>query len=72
MSSSLTPHRTEVDCGFQVLDDHDGGHLLQLSTFGSDERKSSPKVSQTLQIDATRAEELIGILRQTFPGASNS
>lgn len=44
-----------------------GQTLLQLSTFGSDTRKSDPKVSQTLQIDAARAGELMHLLRDAFP-----
>jgi hypothetical protein len=60
-------HPTQVICGHQKI--HDGSEtLLQLSTFGSAERQSEYKVSQTLQIDRHRAAELISILRQAFPG----
>jgi hypothetical protein len=71
---SLTPatgdsrqHPTEVDCTYQVI--HGKRELLlQLSTYGSDDRRSQPKVSQTLQIDRKQAAELVRILRDAFPG----
>ena len=54
-------HPTEVICGHQRITTG-RETLLQLSTFGSAERRSEYKVSQTLQIDRTRAEEHIEIL----------
>ncbi|MFC7530298.1 hypothetical protein [Actinoplanes sp. GCM10030250] len=60
-------HRTEVDCGWQVIDHH-GGSYLQLSTYGSDQRKSEKKVSQTIQIDRAQAAELLNIIGRAFPG----
>jgi hypothetical protein len=59
-------HPTEVICGHQVINSGDD-RLLQLSTFGSAERRSEYKVSQTLQIDQRRATELIQILAAAFP-----
>lgn len=67
IASNVRSHPTEVDCGWQLLDSPDG-RLLQLSTYGSDARKSQPKVSQTLQFDRVAAAELIRALRSTFPG----
>ncbi len=40
--------------------------LLQLSTYGSDQRMSHKKVSQTLQLDRERALELADIIRRAF------
>lgn len=60
-------HGTIVECGWQSLL-HNGETILQLSTYGSDQRKSEKKVSQTIQLDRTRAEELINIVRHVFPG----
>ena len=60
------PHPTEVECGWQVLTSEDGHVLLQLSTYGSDDRRSEKKVSQTIQIDASIAAELSALLRDTF------
>jgi hypothetical protein len=59
-------HRTVVECGWQTLR-HNGETILQLSTYGSDERQSEKKVSQTIQLDRARAEELMNIVRQAFP-----
>ncbi len=41
--------------------------LLQLSSFGSDARASSPKVSQTLQFDRDSAQRLRDYIDRTFP-----
>jgi 5-methylcytosine-specific restriction protein B len=60
-------HPTEVECGYQIVGDH-GEVLLQLSTYGSDDRASEKKTSQTIQIDRQRATELVQILMQSFPG----
>lgn len=62
-----TLHPTEVECGYQILTSDDGGRLLQLSTYGSDARKSEKKVSQTIQLDEAMAGELDALLRDTFP-----
>lgn len=61
------PHPTEVECGWQLLTDANGDRILQLSTYGSDQRRSEKKVSQTIQIDATIAAELSALLRDNFP-----
>lgn len=64
--NTAKPHPTDVECGYQVLDGS-GGRLLQLSTYGSDQRQSEKKVSQTLQLDERRAQELVTIIQSTFP-----
>jgi hypothetical protein len=66
-NGSARPHPSEVDCQWQPLSDASGQRLLQLSTFGSDMRRSQPKVSQTIQIDAATAKQLLQALRETFP-----
>ena len=58
-------HRTEVECGYAVLN-FGGKRYLQLETYGSSDRKIPGKVSQTLQLDAERAAELEKILRLAF------
>jgi hypothetical protein len=63
-------HPTRVDCYFQVLDD--GSRLLHLTTFGSNERSSEPKSSQSIQLDEDRARELIAILKDAFPTLRNT
>ena len=60
-------HPTEVDCFYQVVTGTDGSRLLHLTTFGSDDRRSGPKSSQSLQLDAAMARQLMEIIRTTFP-----
>jgi hypothetical protein len=62
----LKAHPTEVDCEFGVVDDH-GVRLLHLTTFGSDDRASDKKSSQSLQLDAEQAGQLVEIIERTFP-----
>ncbi|MBZ5737523.1 hypothetical protein [Nocardioides mangrovi] len=59
-------HPTEVDCRWQVVHGAEGVTLFQLSTYGSDDRQSEPKVSQTIQLDREIAALLIARLRETF------
>lgn len=66
-SSDVSRHRTTVDATFQVVTDGTGT-LFHLSTYGSDDRASQPKVSQTIQLDRDGAELLITALREAFPG----
>ena len=68
---AIRPHESEVDCFYNVIDQPDGDRLLHLSTFGSDHRQSKPKSSQSIQIDATIARELISLLEATFPQAKH-
>lgn len=60
------PHPTEVDCLWQVVTGPEDATLLQLSTYGSDNRESEPKVSQTLQLDRVVAVQLVALLCETF------
>jgi len=67
-AQSIRAHDSEVDCFYQTAVATDGSRLLHLSTFGSDDRASKPKSSQSIQIDEPIARRLIQILRLTFPG----
>lgn len=67
-TQNVKVHPTEVDCFHQVITTADGTRLLHLTTFGSDQRRSGPKSSQSLQIDESTARELMAVIRQTFPG----
>ncbi|WP_217614699.1 hypothetical protein [Cellulomonas sp. GbtcB1] len=66
-----TRHSTDVDCLYFDFVDTEGSRILQLSTLGSDQRQSQPKVSQTFQIGATGAAELRAILGRTFPASGS-
>ena len=61
-------HPSEVDCFYQVITAPDGSVLVHLSTFGSSERQSAPKSSQSIQLDESSARDLIEVLRAAFPG----
>lgn len=65
-TQSVKLHPTVVDMFYQVLVDSEGRRYLHLSTFGSPSRVSAPKSSQSIQIDAARAEELMTLLVETF------
>ncbi len=65
-TQAVRVHPTEVDCFYQALTDQSGRTYLHLTTFGSDERQSTPKSSQSLQLDEAAARQLIQIMRDTF------
>lgn len=57
-------HPTEVDAEWSIVELIQG-RLLQISTYGSDHRKSSG-VSQTLQFDQRQARALAEAIKQAF------
>lgn len=65
-SQSIQEHRSEVDATFQVVKDAAGRPIFHLSTYGSDQRKSEPKVSQTIQVDEIIGRRLIRELTLAF------
>ncbi|MQY18398.1 McrB family protein [Nocardia macrotermitis] len=64
----IRPHKLEegVTCEYKVLETPDGETLVHLSTFGSENRESPPKSSQSMQLDREQAADLMRILRSTF------
>lgn len=64
--SDSKQHPTEVECGWSVVRLPEE-RLLQLSTYGSEQRQSHPKVSQTLQLDERAAATLLDIISKAFP-----
>ncbi|EOM74218.1 hypothetical protein DW322_04525 [Rhodococcus rhodnii] len=62
----IQPHTSEVDCFYNVVLDGEDT-LLHLTTFGSDLRQSKPKSSQSIQIDEKMAQQLVELMRNTFP-----
>lgn len=66
-TQDVGPHASEVDCFFQVVLDEGGARLLHLSTFGSDERKSQSKSSQSIQLDEQMARRLLDVIHDVFP-----
>ncbi|GAA1008930.1 hypothetical protein GCM10009551_091010 [Nocardiopsis tropica] len=68
-SQTVRRHPTEVDCYYSVVTDGNGD-LLHLSTFGSDDRQSDPKSSQSIQLDEAAAGQLLDIIVKAFPTLS--
>lgn len=65
----VRPHRTEVDCFVQTISSDTGEPLVHITTFGSAERQSPPKSSQSMQFDRKTASELIEYFVSAFgPG----
>jgi hypothetical protein len=56
----------EVECGFSVFDSN-GRRYLQLDTYGSAERATPGKTSQSIQFDEASASDLKRLIEQTFP-----
>lgn len=66
-NQSAREHPSEVDCYWQVIGNQSEDKLLHLTTFGSANRASRPKSSQSLQVDAEFAQKLVDLLRRVFP-----
>ncbi|MEV6254463.1 AAA family ATPase [Nocardia sp. NPDC051911] len=64
----IRPHKLEnsVSCQYKVIKDFDDTPLVHLSTFGSDQRESHPKSSQSLQLTLENAAELMNIFSDAF------
>jgi len=60
------PVRLAVASGWSILDTP-GGRVLQLDTYGSEERELQGKVSQSIQIDEVGAREVLRLVQQAFP-----
>lgn len=65
-AQSVKLHPTSVDMFYQIVVDGVGKKYLHLSAFGSSDRASAPKSSQSLQIDVNMADELVRLLVETF------
>jgi hypothetical protein len=55
----------EVTCGYRWFDVR-GKRILQLDTYGSDERQIPGKISQSIQLDKEGARELLAIVNRAF------
>jgi hypothetical protein len=67
VSSDKTGVHKPVSCGWQAFSS-DGQTVLQLDTYGSEERQILGKVSQSIQLDREGAAALLKLIRQSFPG----
>jgi hypothetical protein len=59
-------HPTDVDGELRVVRAPGGAVFVQLDTFGSDDRQSDRKVSQTVQFDRAAALELSAFIESVF------
>lgn len=65
------PQRTTVECKYFVLSENGKASLLQLDTYGSSERETPGKQSQTIQLTRKSALDLWELLGKEF-GFENS
>ncbi|WP_280408765.1 McrB family protein [Nocardia brasiliensis] len=67
-TQKIRPHKVEdeVSCQYQIIEDTDGRPLVHLSTFGSNQRESQPKSSQSLQLTLENASDLMDVFRDAF------
>ena len=63
--SVRSAHPTRIPCKYMV-GEYDGRKILQLNTYGSDERQMPEKLSQTLQFDEHAALQLFRMLSSEF------
>jgi hypothetical protein len=63
--SNPREHPTAAECGYSTAA-FNGKRYLQLSTYGSDQRKYPGKVSQTIQLDRKAAQELSRLIGRSF------
>ena len=54
-------------CLFSIVGGEAGTRYLQLDTMGSDERQFADEVSQSIQFDKQEVQQLLQLIRQTFP-----
>lgn len=59
-------HPTEAPLELREIAGPNGTRLVQLTTLGSSNRISHEKPSQTIQIDAQSAEEIMNFIRRAF------
>ena len=64
----LKAHDTYVDCEVGIIGTG-ANQLLHLSTFGSDDRVSERKSSQSMQLDVQHAVQLVEILADFIASA---
>ena len=57
-------HPTTVTCGWRIDSVPGKGRVLTLETYGSSDRERPGRLSQTIQVTADNADELVQILRK--------
>ncbi|MEK4033562.1 hypothetical protein WOC76_16265 [Methylocystis sp. IM3] len=57
---------SEVIAFVKVFDIQDSSPIIQIDTFGSEDRQNPGKQSQTLQFGRESAKQLFDLLKQTY------
>jgi hypothetical protein len=57
---------SQVTAFVKVFNVENGAPVIQIDTFGSEDRKNPGKQSQTLQFGKESAKQLFDILKQTY------
>lgn len=60
-------HPTETECEVRAVETRNGSSLIQLTTFGSVDRASGRKPSQTIQLTTDAARQLVQIIERSSP-----
>ncbi|GHD89408.1 hypothetical protein [Streptomyces naganishii] len=67
VSSDTQKLHGPVTCGYRTFTVN-GRRVLQLDTYGSEERQIHGKISQSIQLDDDAARNLLRVLQEAFPG----
>ena len=59
-------HPTLVNARVKIFGDGGEGPVVQIDTFGSDERQEKGKLSQTIQFDRPAGLQLLAILQKAY------
>ncbi|MEU7355040.1 MULTISPECIES: hypothetical protein [Streptomyces] len=70
VSSDVQRLHGPVVCGYRSFEVGDQ-RVLQLDTYGSSDRQIPDKISQSIQLDADGARELLKIIEVAFPGLTS-
>ncbi|WP_404448116.1 hypothetical protein LG307_03380 [Sutcliffiella horikoshii] len=56
----------EVDNTYTSFIDKEGNRILQIDTYGSNQREFRGKVSQSIQFDKESAQEFLKVIKKEF------
>lgn len=57
-----------TDATWAFVGDSSGEPIVQIDTYGSDQRKLRGKSRQSIQVDREMAKQLVEVLRRAYPG----
>ncbi|ART75167.1 hypothetical protein B4U37_03520 [Sutcliffiella horikoshii] len=65
MKERNTVHN-EVDNTYTSFIDKEGNRILQIDTYGSNQREFRGKISQSIQFDKDSAQEFLKVIKKEF------